>query len=60
MTKAPILEFDASANQIVVTPDNPLVINETNVELDDVVIMGGVISAAVETDVTFKKLSKVS
>ena len=43
-----------------VTPDNPLVINETEVTFTDVVIKGGEIIVNVQTVATFKKLEKVS
>ncbi len=43
-----------------VTPDNPLVINETSVSYGWVRIVGGDIIAKVSTKVTFDKLEKVS
>ncbi len=43
-----------------VTPDDPLIINETSVTFDDVVIQGGEIIAQVETHTTFKNLTKES
>ncbi|MEJ2675500.1 MAG: hypothetical protein P8011_09975 [Acidihalobacter sp.] len=60
MASPEITEFNETNNQIVVTPQSPLVINETQIEFDDVVIEGGVISAVVDTKVTFKKLTKSS
>ena len=50
----------ADNNTRVVTPDNPLVINETNPVFDDVIIRGGEIFAQVATTATFKKLTKES
>ena len=44
----------------VVTPDNPLIINETNPTFDSVVIKGGEIIANVQTTATFHKLTKES
>ncbi|MDP9611078.1 hypothetical protein ACFV4E_11925 [Streptomyces hygroscopicus] len=43
-----------------VTPDNPLVINEPEVEFEDVVIEGGEILAQVQTNTRFIKLTKSS
>ncbi|MBW8092455.1 MULTISPECIES: hypothetical protein [Streptomyces] len=43
-----------------VTPDNPLVINEPEVEFEDVVIEGGEILAQVQTNTRFTKLTKSS
>lgn len=46
--------------QRIVTPDNPLIINETKVMFQDVVIKGGEVIAQVATDTTFVKLTKSS
>ena len=43
-----------------VTPTNPLVINEVSPVYDDVVIQGGDILTAVQTNATFKQLRKDS
>ena len=50
----------ADPNVRYVTPDNPLVINETEPTFDNVVIQGGEVIAQVQTTTTFKKLTKES
>jgi hypothetical protein len=47
-------------DQRVVTPEDPLFIDENKVVFHDVVIEGGWITAQVETDTTFIKLTKQS
>lgn len=47
-------------NVRIVTPENPLVINETKPTFDSVIIRGGEIFAQVQTTTTFKKLAKES
>ena len=44
----------------VVTPDNPLIINETVVTYESVEIQGGEIIAEVNTRATFNELIKTS
>lgn len=43
---------------INVTPEMPLIINYTPASYKDVIIKGGEIKTTVETEVTFKKLTK--
>ncbi|MCG8367928.1 MAG: hypothetical protein MJA27_31920 [Pseudanabaenales cyanobacterium] len=50
----------AEGDARVVTPGNPLVINETEVTFENVVIEGGEIIANVQTVATFQRLEKVS
>ena len=44
----------------VVTPEDPLIINGTQVTFENVVIEGGEIIATVNTVTTFQRLEKVS
>jgi hypothetical protein len=59
----------AAANKIVqiaagdpyrVTPTNPLIISETSVNFDQVIIEGGNISARTQTEASFNSLEKIS
>ena len=56
----PIMAFAANGQLVVVTLENPLVINEVDVIFPDVEIKGGTISAVVQTTATFTKLTKTS
>lgn len=53
-----IIDADPSEPRDV-TPDNPLIINETQIKYGWVRIAGGDIIAKVSTTVTFEKLEKV-
>lgn len=52
-------EYTTDNNTIIVSPDNPLVINETSVTYSSVEIKPqGIISTAVQTTVIFETLTK--
>lgn len=53
-------EVAEGGNARIVTPTDPLIINATQMGLDEIEIQGGVISTVVETTVDINKLTKTS